>query len=108
MQLALGDVCDLEGRREASVVEKYPRGGLLALASTSSMATHHQLAGDLRDGHAEGEQVQAGVALEQLAGRLLENDEGQGEHEPDLGAGTQHAGVLNRQNFSRCGKRRRI
>lgn len=62
--------------------------------------TYHQLAGDLRDGHAEGEQVQAAVALKQVAGRLLENDESQGEHEPDLRAGTQHTGVLHRWNFS--------
>lgn len=92
----------------ASVVEKClppPPWGPFGFAT--AMATHHQLAGDLGDGHAEGEQVQAGVALEQVAGRLLENDEGQGEHEPDLGAGTQHAGVLHRQNFSRCGKGRR-
>lgn len=62
--------------------------------------TYHQLAGDLRGGHAEGEQVQAAVALKQVAGRLLENDESQGEHEPDLRAGTQHTGVLHRWNFS--------
>lgn len=30
--------------------------------------TYHQLAGDLGDGHAEGEQVQAAVALKQQAG----------------------------------------
>lgn len=58
--------------------------------------THHQLAGDLRDGHAEGEQVEAAVPLKQEAGRLLENDEGQGEHEPDLRAGAQYTGVLRK------------
>lgn len=30
--------------------------------------TYHQLAGDLGDGHAEGEQVQAAVPLKQTAG----------------------------------------
>lgn len=65
-------------------------------ASVLDTWTYHQLAGDLGDGHAEGEQVQAAVALKQQAGWLLEDDEGQGEHEPDLRAGTQDAGVLHR------------
>lgn len=35
------------------------------------------------------------MELKQLAGRLLENDEGQGEDEADVQTGTQHTGVLN-------------
>lgn len=64
--------------------------------------TYHQLAGDLRDCHAKGEQVQAAVPLKQLAGWLLKNDEGHWEHEPDLRAGTQYTGVLHKQNVSPC------
>lgn len=96
MQLALGNVGDLQENRmhisETFLATPHVQGTLAR--------TYHQLAGDLRDGHAEGEQVQAAVALKQVAGRLLENDESQGEHEPDLRAGTQHTGVLNRWNFS--------
>lgn len=54
---------------------------------------YHQFVGDLGDDHAEGEQVQTGVVLKQVAGRLLEDDEGQGEDESDVQTGTQHAGV---------------
>lgn len=53
----------------------------------------HQLVGDLGDGHAKGEQVETGVLLKQVAGRLLENDEGQGEDEADVQTRTQHTGV---------------
>lgn len=64
--------------------------------------TYHQLVGDLGDDHAEGEQVQTGVVLKQVAGRLLENDEGQGEDESDVQAGTQHTGVLHRDKITYC------
>lgn len=37
-------------------------------ASVLERGTYHQLAGDLGDGHAEGEQVQAAVPLKQEAG----------------------------------------
>lgn len=53
----------------------------------------HQLVGELGDDHPEGEQVQAGVMLEQLARRLLVDDEGQREEEADVRTRTQHAGV---------------
>lgn len=56
--------------------------------------TYHQFVGDLGDDHAKGEQVETGVVLKQVAGRLLENDEGQGEDEADVQTRTQHAGVL--------------
>lgn len=96
MQLALGNVGDLQENRmhvsETFLTAPHVQG--------TPARTYHQLAGDLRDGHAEGEQVQAAVALKQVAGRFLENDESQGEHEPDLRAGTQHTGVLHRWNFS--------
>lgn len=46
--------------------------------------TYHKLVGDLGDDHAKGEQVEAGVVLKQLTGRLLEDDEGQGEDEADV------------------------
>lgn len=54
---------------------------------------NHQFIGDLGDDHAEREQVQTGVMLKQLTGRLLENDEGQGEDEADVQTRTQHTGV---------------
>lgn len=60
--------------------------------------TYHQLVGDLGDDHAEGKQVETGVVLEQLAGWLLEDDEGQCEDEADVETRSQHAGVLNREN----------
>lgn len=58
--------------------------------------TYHQLVGDLGNDHAKGEQIQTGVVLEQLAGRLLENDESQGEDEANVHTRTQHTGVLHR------------
>lgn len=54
---------------------------------------NHQLVGELGDDQAKGEQVQTGVELKQLAGRLLENDEGQREDEADVQTRSQHAGV---------------
>lgn len=36
------------------------------------------------------------MVLKQVAGRLLENDEGQGEDEADVQTRTQHTGVLKR------------
>lgn len=96
VELALGNVGDLQDNR-THVRETFrtaPR------VQGTPARTYHQLAGDLRDGHAEGEQVQAAVVLKQAAGRLLENDEGQGKHESDLRAGTQHTGVLHRSNSS--------
>lgn len=60
--------------------------------------TYHQLVGDLGDNHAKGEQVQTGVVLKEVAGRLLENDEGKGEDESDVHARSQHTGVLHRGN----------
>lgn len=65
--------------------------------------TYHQLIGDLRDHHAKGEQVQAGVVLKQVAGWLLENDEGQGEDESNVQARTQHTGILHRRNVIKYG-----
>lgn len=56
--------------------------------------TYHQLVGNLGDNHAKGEQVQTGVVLKQVAGWLLENDEGQCKDEANVQTGTQHAGVL--------------
>lgn len=56
--------------------------------------THHQLVGDLGDDHAKSKDVEAGVMLEQLAGGLLKNDEGQGQDEADVHARRQHTGVL--------------
>ena len=35
------------------------------------------------------------MVLKEMAGRLLENDEGQREDEADVQPGTQHTGVLN-------------
>lgn len=35
------------------------------------------------------------MVLEQVAGRLLEDDEGQSEDEADVQPGSQHAGVLH-------------
>lgn len=60
---------------------------------TLSHVCYHQLVGDLGDDHAKGKQVQTGVVLKQVAGRLLENDEGQGEDEADVQTRTQHTGV---------------
>lgn len=37
------------------------------------------------------------MELKQLAGRLLEDDEGQGEDEADVQTRTQHAGVLRQR-----------
>lgn len=62
--------------------------------------TYHQLVGDLGDDHAKREQVQAGVMLKQLGGRLLEDDEGQGEDEADVHTRTEHAGVLHSKRVS--------
>lgn len=66
---------------------------------SQSVQTYHQLVGDLGDDHAEGEKVQAGVMLEEVARRLLENDEGQHEDEADVQTRSQHTGVLNRGSF---------
>lgn len=53
----------------------------------AGVETYHQLVGDLGDHHAEGEQVQTGVVLKQVAGGLFENDEGQREDEADVHTG---------------------
>lgn len=42
------------------------------------------------------------MVLKQVAGRLLENDEGQGEDESDVQAWTQHTGVLHRDTITYC------
>lgn len=60
--------------------------------------TYHQFVGDLGNDHAKREQVQTGVIFKQLAGWLLENDEGQSEDEADVQTRSQHAGVLNSRN----------
>lgn len=39
--------------------------------------------------------------LKQVARRLLENDEGQGENKADVQTRSQHTGVLNRGNVIR-------
>ena len=57
-------------------------------------SSHHQLVGDLGDDHPEGEDVEAGVQLKELAGGLLKDDEGQGEDEANMEAGGEHTGVL--------------
>lgn len=59
---------------------------------------YHQLVGNLGNNHSKGEQVQTGVVLKQVAGWLLENDEGQRKDEADVQTGTQHAGVLKSRN----------
>lgn len=55
---------------------------------------HHQFVGNLGDDRAEGEDVETGMMLKQLAGGLLKDDEGQGEDEADVQARRQHARVL--------------
>lgn len=42
------------------------------------------------------------MVLKQVAGRLLENDEGQGEDESDVQAWTQHTGVLHIDKITYC------
>lgn len=59
-----------------------------------SREAHHQLVGNLGDDHAEGEDVETGMMLKQLAGGLLKDDEGQGEDEAYVQARRQYTGVL--------------
>lgn len=61
---------------------------------TTRCSTYHQLVGDLGEDHAEGEQVETGVVLKEVAGRLFENDEGQREDKSHMQAWSQNTGVL--------------
>lgn len=61
--------------------------------------TYHQLVGDLGDDHAEGQQVQTGMVLKQMAGWLLKNYEGQSEDKADVQTRSQDAGVLKRNKY---------
>lgn len=67
---------------------------------TTRCSTYHQLVGDLGEDHAEGEQVQTGVVFKEVAGRLLENNEGQREDESDVQAWSQNTGVLHREKLT--------
>lgn len=73
VQLAPGNVCKLRGNsKHISKISKMAlrTGEFFVFMSVSVLETwtYHQLAGDLRNGHAKGEQVQAAVPLKQEAG----------------------------------------